>query len=205
MLRWRVVVALLAVGLLAGCSSQSSAPPKPQPKPAEFESGRTAFQKLYVAAHGWERDAQPFRLESQATTDSKGQDGKSAVWRASFASPLSHSVKPYVWSGTDVADAPARGVSFGPEDGYNPGNASTQVFDIAFLKVDSDEALKVAQQHGGDKLLQKAPDTPVLYELEWSGPTAELIWHVYYGNSRNDAKLKVDVNASTGEFIHAVK
>ena len=51
----------------------------------------------------------------------------------------------------------------------------------------------------------KAPDTPVLYELEWSGPTAELIWHVYYGNSRNDAKLKVDVNASTGEFIHAVK
>ena len=34
-----------------------------------------------------QRDAQPFRLESQVTADSKGKDGKSAVWRASFASP----------------------------------------------------------------------------------------------------------------------
>jgi hypothetical protein len=63
----------------------------------------------------------------------------------------------------------------------------------------------VAQDHGGDKLLQKEPDTPILYVLDWSGPTAELIWHVYYGSARADAKLKVDVNASTGTFIHAEK
>lgn len=206
MTRLRVAMALLAMGMLAGCSSQSPAPAeKPQPKPAEFVTGRSAFQRLYGAAHGWERDAQPFRLESQVTTDSKGQDGKSAVWRASFASPLGRLVKPYVWSGTDAADAPARGVSPGTEDSYVAGNASTQVFDVAFLKVDSDEALKVAQEHGGEKLLQKEPDTPVLYMLDWSGPTAELVWHVYYGNNRNDAKLKVDVNGSTGEFIHAEK
>jgi len=55
------------------------------------------------------------------------------------------------------------------------------------------------------KLLQKEADTPIFFGLDWSGPTAELIWHVYYGNSRNDAKLEVDVNASTGEFIRAVK
>jgi hypothetical protein len=205
MIKLRVTMALLAVGILAGCSSQSPAPQKPQPKPAEFVSGRTAFQKLYVAAHGWARDAQPFRLESQITPDSRGQDGKSAVWRASFASAIGRSVKPYVWSGTDVPDAPARGVSFGTEDTYNPSNASTHVFDIAFLKVDSDEVLKVAQEHGGEKLLQKEADTPIFYGLDWSGPTAELVWHVYYGNTRNDAKLEVDVNASTGEFIRAVK
>jgi hypothetical protein len=198
-------MAVILAGILAGCSSQSSAPQKPQPKPTELISGRTAFQKLYGAAHGWQRDAQPFRLESQNTADSKGQDGKSAVWRASFASALTHGVKPYVWSGTDGQDAPARGVTPGAEDSYNPSNASTHVFDLAFLKVDSDEALKVAQAHGGEKLLQKLPDTPVFYVLDWSGPTSELVWHVYYGNTRNDANLKVDVNASTGEFIHAEK
>lgn len=206
MRKLRIAMTVLAVGILAGCSSQSSAPAeKPQPKPAEFITGRSAFQKVYIAARGWQRDAQPFRLESQTTTDSNGQDGKSAVWRGSFASPLTHTIRAYVWSGTDVHDAPARGVLPGSEDTYNPGNASTQVFDIAFLKVDSDQALKVGQEHGGEKLLQKEPDTPVLYVLDWSGPTSELVWHVYFGANPTDAKLKVDVNASTGEFIRVEK
>jgi len=48
------------------------------------------------------------------------------------------------------------------------------VFDIAFLKVDSDQALQTAQKHGGDKLLQKAPDIPILYILDWNNQTNEL-------------------------------
>jgi hypothetical protein len=203
MTKVRIALAILFAGMLSGCS----APPaeKPQPKPPEFVTGRGAFQELYGAARGWARDAQPFRLESQVTADSNGHDGKSAVWRASFASPLGHHVKSYIWSGTDAPNAPERGVSPGTEDNYIPGNSSTQVFNIAFLKVDSDDALKVAQDHGGEKLLQKEPDIPILYVLDWSGPTTELIWHVYYGSARADAKLKVDVNASTGTFIHAEK
>jgi hypothetical protein len=41
--------------------------------------------------------------------------------------------------------------------------------------------------------------------LDWSHATNELIWHVIYGNSRDDAKLKVDVNASSGDFIRVEK
>ena len=96
-------------------------------------------------------------------------------------------------------------MNHGTEDNYSPTNASTQVFDIAFLKIDSDKAFEVAQKHGGDKLLEKDPDTPILYMLEWSRPTSELIWNVYYGTSRDDAKLKVAVNASTGDFIRVEK
>ncbi len=198
-------LALCGLAILPGCSSQSSTPEKPEPKPPEFITGRSAFQKLYGAAHGWARDAQPYRLLSQPTEDWKGLDGKSGVWRASFASPAQHSTRPYVWSGSNGKDAPERGVNPGSEDNYSPTNSSTQVFDMAFLKVDSDQAFKIAQAHEGEKLLQKLPDSLVFYELEWSGPTSELVWHVYYGTSRNDAKLKVDVNASTGAFIRAVK
>jgi hypothetical protein len=71
--------------------------------------------------------------------------------------------------------------------------------------VDSDQAFEVAQKHGGDKLLEKNPDTPVLYLLDWSRPTSELIWHVFYGSSGDDAKLKVDVNGTSGEFIRVEK
>ncbi len=206
----KLLMAMLALALLtlAGCTSEPAKPAqteKPQPKAVELQTGRYAFQKLYIAARGWAHDAQPFRLESQITTDSKGKDGKSDVWRASFASPAGRSVKPYVWSGTDDKDAPTRGITPGNEDNYSPTNASTQVFDIGFLKIDSDKAFEIAQQHGGDKLLEKTPDSPILYVLDWSHATNMLIWHVIYGNSRDDAKLVVDVNGTTGEFIRVEK
>jgi hypothetical protein len=209
----KLLMAMLALALLtmAGCTSEPAKPAqteKPQPKAVELQTGRYAFQKLYIAAHGWARDAQPFRLESQLTADSKdskGKDGKAAVWRASFASPAGRSVKPYVWSGTDAPDAPARGISPGNEDSYSPTNSSTQVFDIGFLKVDSDKAFEVAQKHGGDKVLEKAPDTPVVYVLDWNRATNVLVWHVIYGSSRDDAKLIVDVNGTSGEFVRVEK
>jgi len=67
--------------------------------------------------------------------------------------------------------------------------------------VDSDKAFEVAQKHGGDKI----PDTPVRYFLEWNRSGNTLVWHVIYGNSRNDAKLVVDVDASAGDFIRKEK
>ncbi len=98
-----------------------------------------------------------------------------------------------------------RGINPGTEDTYSPTNTNTQIFDVAFLKVDSDKALDVAQKHGGDKLLAKTPDTPTLYVLDWSSATNELIWHVIYGVTRDDYKLKVAVNASSGDFIRVEK
>jgi hypothetical protein len=204
----KLLMAMLGLTILTGCTSEPAKPvqtEKPQPKATEAVTGRTAFQKLYISARGWARDAQPYRLESQSTDDWKGKDGKSAVWRAYFASPGQRGVKPFIWSGSQAPDAPSSGISPGNEDTYSPSNSSTRVFDPAFLKVDSDKALEVAQKHGGDKILQKAPDTPTLYVLSWSIVTNELIWHVIYGANAEDAKLRVAVNASNGEFLRVEK
>jgi hypothetical protein len=110
-----------------------------------------------------------------------------------------------VWSGTDAPGAPSRGINPSTEDSYNPSNTATQVFDAQFLKVDSDQALATAQKHGGDKLLEKSPDTLVNYVCDWNHNTNELVWHVIYGANRDSAKLTVSVNASTGEFIRVEK
>jgi len=198
------VMVLLA--LFTACSdSDKPSETKPEVKGPELITARSAFQKLYVAARGWNQDAKPYRLESAATSDGNGQDGKWAIWRCNFASPAKRSAKGYTWSGSAADGAPPRGVNQGIEDSYSPTNSTTQVFDMAFLKIDSDQAFATAQKHGGDKILEKAPDTPVIYLCDWNHNTSELIWHVIYGSSREAAKLTVAVNASTGGFIRVEK
>jgi hypothetical protein len=201
-------ILLLSMGLWPGCSDQSAKPAeslKEEPKGPELVTGRSGFQKVYIAARGWAPDPQPFRIESTPTSDGNGHDGKRAVWRTGFASPSRRSVKTYVWSGSAAPDAPSRGVSAGTEDTYNPSNSSTTTFDVAFLKVDSDQAFATAQKHGGDKVLEKSPDTPVNYVCDWNRNANELVWHVIYGANRETVKLTVEVNASSGEFIRVEK
>ena len=124
---------------------------------------------------------------------------------ASFASPAKRMMKMFVWSGLVGPDAPEKGISFSAEDTWNPTNTSTQPFNIGFLKTDSDAAYQVAQQHGGDKLTQKDPKQPIVFILDWDASKNELVWHVIYGSSADEAKLRVAVNAATGEFLRIEK
>jgi hypothetical protein len=197
----------MLLALLTACQSNAPKPPeaKPEPKAPELMTGRAAFYKVFIAARNYAADVKPFRIESIPSPDGNGLDGKAAIWRSSFASATQHGVKPFFWSGSNAADAPSRGISPGNEDTYNPSNASTQVFDVAFLKIDSDQAFTVAQKHGGDKVLEKDPSTPVIYVCDWNHNTNELIWHVIYGNTRETSKLTVAVNASNGDFLRVEK
>jgi hypothetical protein len=195
----KLLLTIFGLAMLTACSSEapkSTENAKPQPKPPELLTGRSAIQKLYISAHGWGPDARPYRLESTPNSDSNGHDGKAAIWHAAFASVAQRGTKPYTWSGSGTD----RGINPGIEDAYNPSNASTTAFDFQFLK-----AVEVAKQHGGEKLLAKEADTPVMFILEWDRVNNNLVWHVIYGTTRSDAKLKVAVNATTGEFIRIEK
>jgi hypothetical protein len=198
-MKWLALV-LLSLIIVSGCTSGPSPSEQTKPKPPEPLTGRGAFQQLYISARGWAPDAKPYQLQSQATVESKGKEGKATFWRGAFASPSQRSSRSYAWSGVESQDV-ARGVTPGTQDSYMPGNT----FDIAFLKVDSDQALDVAQKHGGSKLVQEDPDIAISYLLDWNPGENNLVWHVIYGNSRKDAKLVADVNASTGEFIRKEK
>ncbi len=204
-----VVPCFVLLCLLAACSSSNRAgsgneshpSAKAVAKQAEYETGRAAFQKLYLSARGWAADVKPFRLQSQFTADAPTSEGKSGLWRGSFASPAKRSMKLFVWSGLVGPDAPEAGVSFSAEDSWNPNNASTQVFDVGFLKVDSDAAYAAAQTHGGEKLTQKDPKQPVFFVLDWDAAKNQLLWHVVYGNSQDEVKLRIAVDATSGKFV----
>ena len=207
---FRTALLCIAFSLIVSCSSEKKAETsqpaaKPAAKEAQFDTGRTAFQRMYLSARGWAPDAKPFRLQSHFTADAPTAEGKAGLWRASFASPSRRMMKLFVSSGLVGPDAPEQGVSFSAEDSWSASNNSTQPFDIAFLKVDSDKAYEVAQKNGGDKLTKKDPKQPVIFLLSWDAANNQLVWHVIYGEKPTDAKLRLAVDATSGAFLHVEK
>lgn len=205
---------MLAFSLLvlftAGCSSQPEKAKEPTAakkeavkKESEFETGRAAFQRMYVSARTWSPDAQPVRLESRPHAEDPG-DGKAGIWSAVFVSASKQAVRNYQWSGI-VAEGSETGVSPGSSDYWSPANASTRPFDQNYLKTDSDKALAVALKKGGDALVKKDAKQPIKYMLFFDAAKSRLLWRVSFGNSQNDAKLNVLVNASNGEFVSKEK
>lgn len=205
----KLALAILAASLLVSCSSskptESQSVTKPAPKQAEYETGREAFQKMYLSAHSWANDAQPFRLQSQYSAGAPVDQGKAGLWRASFASPSKRMMKMFMWSGLVGPDAPEPGITFSAEDTWNPTNTSTQIFNLGFLKIDSDKAYEVAEKNGGSKLTKKDPQQPVFFILDWDSAKTQLLWHVIYGESEDKSKLRIAVNASSGAFERVEK
>ena len=210
----RFSLLLLAAALAAmGCDSSSKktdtnsasgnggSDKKGSEAAADNETGRYALYKMLPVAHIWAADVKPVRLESAVLGGSDGHDGKASFWRATFGTAARQKAETFTWSGIDSPDTP-KGVNHGPEDSYNPANRSAQGFDLAFLKIDTDEAFKVAQEHGGKQLLAKNPRQEVMYLLDWDSRDSSLNWHVIYGSSPSSAKLSVIVNASDGNFVH---
>jgi len=207
-----IVLAALLLAILSGCSGNdsssggsSNAPAKPAAKATQTLTGRAAFQQTYVSARGWATDAKPYLEESQPTKEVTGSDGKSAVWTARFGSASRGLTKSYTWSGSSASDAPTRGVMGSAEDSFSAGNSSTRTFDLGFLKVDSNDAIEVAQKHGGKKLLDKDPSMPIYYRLRWDASNNGLVWNVMYGATGSGSKLNVQLDASTGQFIRIQK
>jgi len=189
--------------LFSGCGqgTQSvSADKAPQPAALQLESGRFALQKMIPASRMWAADAQPIMLQSEVLKNTDGRDGKAGFWRASFASPGRQKSEPFTWSGSSSGDSP-RGVNHGAEDTYSAANRSMRPFDLNFLKVDTDQAFAVAQQHGGKQLMEKDPKQTVRYLLDFDVMAGQLRWHVIYGSSESTAQLTVLVDASSGAFL----
>ena len=209
----KLAIACLALSSLTACSSSPKTGNNGQTQPASssaiqqahYETGRTAFQKTYLSARMWAADVKPFRLQSQFSSDAPIHEGEAGLWRASFASPGKRAMKIFVWSGLLGPDAPEQGVSFSAEDSWNPSNSSTQLFDLGFVKIDSDKAFDVAQKHGGEKLTAKDPKQPIIFVLDWDAAKNELVWHVIYGSSPDEAKLRIAVNATSGDFLRVEK
>ena len=196
--------------LTTGCSStqdntKESSAGKPESKDPVLYTGQEAFNRMLGLAMKWSRDAQPARLESVPTTETTGQNGKSAIWRGYFASPSRRSTKTIVCSGSRRPDAPPFGVSAeGTEGAYN-ADAANLAFLPLLVKTDTDKAYEITRQHGGEAILKKNAQQPVTYLLLKDRKQNVPVWYVIYGTSETDRKGIGVINATTGAFVSAGK
>ena len=207
-----ISVAILTVGCTStenkpqGSTSETpAAAAKPQIKQPILYTGQEAFGLMMGLAMKWAPDAEPARMESVLTTETTGQDGKSTIWRGYFVSPSRRATKTFVCSGSRQPDAPPFGVSpEGAEGVYNAQSASL-VFSHYLLKTDTDKAFAIAQQHGGEVILKKDAQQPIMYVLLKDKQQSIPVWYVIYGTSEKDRKGIGVINATTGDFISAGK
>jgi hypothetical protein len=200
---------LISLTILTGCSSGPSPAPaatqeQPKPKPPSLYSGLQAFGCVQGLAQKWASDAIPVRLESEINSESNGQGGKATVWRAAFISHSQRLMHYFTCSGSRLKDAPPYGPSAGEETPYS-ADVPAMAFQPLLLKIDSDKAFDVAQEHGGAALIKKNPDQVVKYFVLWNPKQRVPQWYVMYGQDKESSVGTGIVNALTGAYIGASK
>jgi len=197
-----VSVSLLGGLLLLSCASEPAKSTADIAKPAvkkevTLYTAQPCLERMANMALRWQPDALPYRLQSVPNAEDNGQDGKSTVWRADFASASTGQSKPFSCSGSRLRESPPMGVT---ADREYPLKAAV-TFSLTDLNVDSDTVAKLAMEHGGADLVKKAPTQPVYYELDFDRKTHKLLWAAVYGTDLKDAKGVGIIDASTPKFI----
>jgi hypothetical protein len=189
----------------AATASPSAAPAsQTAPKEPVLYTAKQCFANMANLAARWQADALPFHLESELTTEATGQDGKSTIWRALFASQTRGAMKAFICSGSRMPSAPAMGFTSTAETAYAP-NVPALMFHPSYFQIDSDKTFAVTLEHGGAPMLKQDPKEPIIYLLDWDPKKKDLLWQVIYGNSPLQRKGICVVNATTGAFIRAGK
>jgi len=202
---------VLIIALTISCSSPTApagSQTQPTAAPVKKEpllyTGKACFSQIANMAARWQPDAVPFHMESALNAESNGHDGKATIWRGMFASPSRRTYKVFTCSGSRLRDEAPMGVTSGAEIAYGP-TVPSLMFQAFLLTTDSDQAYATAQEKGGSKLMEKNPEQPVLYTLDWNPKDKALLWVVFYGSSTSDSKGIGVIDASTGKFLRAAK
>jgi len=185
---------------LGACSDAPKTAEQKEPaKPLEALTGRQAFQQMYPQARGWAPDAQPLQIKSLNLAEVKADKGKAGVWQVIFVSAARAKAKTYTWSAVEAEGNLHQGVFGGIEDSYTPRGDSTP-FEIAAIKVDSDEAYATAAKESAE-YIKKNPDKPVIYLMELGKRFPDVTWRVIWGDSVGTSDYSVFVDGSTGKYL----
>lgn len=201
----RIFAAFLtgAALFLGGCSSSpkpEAAKKKEEPKPApEPLTGRNAFFKAYVTARSWAPDVQCLTVSSIPLAEVEAAPGKAGAWQMTVVSPSTRRKRSYTWSAVEGPGGLFEGVRAGAEDSFTP-NPKSRPFLIAALKIDTDAALKVAEEKSAD-FIKKNPTMRTNFLLEAGEKHPNPYWRVYWGDSIGTSARSIFVDATTGQYL----
>ncbi len=187
------------LAILSACSdAPKTAEVKQPPKPPEALTGRQAFQRMYPQARGWAPDAQPLQIRSLNLAQVKADPGKAGAWTVTFVSTALGKAKTYTYSAVEDGSL-HEGVFGGTQEDYTPRGDSSP-FQIAAIKVDSDEAYAAAVKESAE-YIQKNPNKPVVFLMELGRRFPDVTWRVIWGDSVGTSDYSVFVDGSTGKYL----
>lgn len=194
-------VLLPVLMLLSACSEAPRPEKAKQPeKPPEPLTGRQAFQRMYPAARNWAMDAMPLELRSIHLSEVKSEKGQAGAWQVIFVSASRGKSRTYTYSAVEAAGNLHQGVFGGIEEDYGGARGPAIPFQIAAIKVDSDQAYAVAAEKSAD-YMKKNPDKPVSFLLEQTNRFPDLTWRVIWGESVNTSDYSIFVDATLGKYL----
>jgi hypothetical protein len=200
---------VFCLGVLIVIASRCGSPPPRSPEskvstpPPAPVTGRFAFQRMYIQAGMWAKDAQPLRLTSFNLKDVASENGKCGAWQASFVSIQKGRARSYTFSAVDSPGNVREGVVAGREEGWGSGGQA-QPFVSQALKIDSDEAFATAVKHSA-AFLKKNPEVPVHFLLELTPRFPNPTWRVVWGKSLGASDHTVFVDATSGRHLQTLK
>jgi hypothetical protein len=184
-----------AFSLLVSCSEPTL--PKKAEKPPEAVTGRHALQQMFVAARTWAQDLQIASMTSMHFSQVKDSPGKAGGWQVVFVSPSLKESRTYTWAAAEISNSIHEGIRDERPNGWS-GNGQT--FPIDAVKIDSDDAYKVALDKVG-KYAKEHPDMVITYLLEMNPRFPDAAWRIVWGENVSTSSDSVLVDAATGQYM----
>jgi hypothetical protein len=177
-------------GLLVFSACSSGPTTAPSAEKAESEAvapvapvlGKAAYWAMYTEARKWATDLMPLNLEAKEIPGFTNEDGKAAMWNATFVSAAQKEMRVFTYA---IAAHPPdiyKGVTIGKPLPWN-GARDVAPFSMSQVQIDSDAALKSATAEAAVWLKQHPEKDPsiTLKELtRYQLPT----WIVFWGNDK---------------------
>lgn len=193
----------VAVMLFAGCSKSTTPPANTESQavtkpagPPQIVTAKSAFWPMYTSAHSWASDIVALRVTAEEVPGFTNEDGKAAMWNATFASPSLHQYRVYSYAIAGVPPSVLKGVSAGTAQPWSGPARDAMPIDLTLFNTDSDAAYKAAATDA-DAWLKKNPTKKITaFELgdtfKFQGP----VWYIMWGEKSGGFVAYVD--ATTG-------
>lgn len=196
----------VAVVLLAGCSQSTqpsvkaeSQPAKAPASPPEPVTAKTAFWPMHTSARSWAADLVTLRLVSKDVPGFKNENGKAAMWEATFASPTLHEYRVYTYAVANVPPDIHRGVVAGLQQSWGGETRDAMPIDLSFFNIDSDAAYEAAAVNAA-AWLKKNPDKQLSsFALGDTYKFQTPVWLLMWGDKK--AGYLAFVDATSGKVL----
>ncbi|HZS55260.1 MAG TPA: hypothetical protein VFA65_12725 [Bryobacteraceae bacterium] len=201
-----ITAATAVVLLLSSCSpapktadSDSADKPAAPAGPPQPVTAKTAFWPMYMAARSWATDLVTLKVDSKDVGGVKNQDGKAALWEATFASPTQHAYRVYTYAIAAYPPDIYKGVTSGQTMDWGGPTSNVLPVQLSDFSTDSDAAYTAAAAEAS-AWLKKNPDKPLTgFALGNAAKFGAPVWVLTWGSDKSG--YRAYVNATTGKVL----